>query len=54
MLFFVEGPLRDPAQTVKASTLPIGAAYAIGKIPGLSVHWGFAVGVVVGDRCSAS
>lgn len=47
MLFFVEGPLRDPAQTVKASTPPIGAAYAIGKIPGFGVHWGLLVGVGV-------
>ena len=46
-LFFVEGPLRDPAQTVKASTLPIGAAYAVGKIPGTSIHWGLVAGIVV-------
>lgn len=46
-LFFVEGPLRDPAQTVKASTLPIGAAYMVPKIPGLNIHWGFAVGVAL-------
>ena len=47
MLFFVEGPLRDPGQTAKASTLPIGPGYMIGKIPGFGVHWGFAVAVVV-------
>lgn len=47
MQFFVEGPLRDPGQTAKASTLPIGGLYAVGKIPGFNVHWGFAVGVVV-------
>ncbi len=47
MLFFVEGPLRDPAQTVKASTVPIGAAYSLAKVPGLGVHWGFPVGVLV-------
>lgn len=47
MLFFVEGPLRDPTQAVKASTLPIGPGYMIGKIPGLSVHWGFAAGVLL-------
>ena len=47
VLFFVEGPLRDLNQPIKASTLPIGAAYAVGKMPGLSVHWGFAVGVVL-------
>ncbi len=44
-LFFIEGPLRDPASTAKASTLPLGAAYAIGKMPWLNVHWGFAAGV---------
>ncbi len=47
MLFFVEGPLRDPAQTVKASTVPIGQSYGLSKIPGLGVHWGFPVGVLV-------
>ena len=47
MLFFVEGPLRDPGQTAKASTVPIGALYAVGKIPGLNVHWGFLVAIVV-------
>ena len=46
-LFFVEGMLRDPASTAKASTLPIGAAYAVGRMPGLNVHWGLAAGVVV-------
>ncbi len=46
-LFCVEGPLRDPASTAKASTVPIGAAYAVGKMPGLNVHWGFAAAVVV-------
>ena len=46
-LFFIEGPLRDPASTAKASTRPIGALYAVGKMPGLNVHWGFAAGVAV-------
>ena len=45
MLFFVEGPLRDPAQNAKASTLPIGALYSVGRMPELNVHWGFATGV---------
>ena len=47
MNFFVEGPLRDLNQPMKASTLPIGAAYAVPKMPGIAVHWGLAVGVVV-------
>ena len=45
MLFFVEGPLRDPAQNAKASTLPIGPLYSVGRMPELNVHWGFATGV---------
>lgn len=47
MNFFVEGPMRDPGQTMKASTLPIGAAYAVGKIPGFAVHWGLPIGCAV-------
>lgn len=47
MNFFVEGPLRDPGQTMKASTLPIGAGYGVGKFPGLTVHWGLPVGCAV-------
>ncbi len=46
-LFCVEGPLRDPGQPLKPSTLPIGADYAVTKMPGTSVHWGLAVGVLV-------
>ena len=47
VMFFVEGPLRDPASTAKASTLPIGAAYAVGRMPWLNVHWGLAAGIVL-------
>ena len=47
MNFFVEGPLRDLNQPMKASTLPIGAAYAVPKMPGIAVHWGLATGVVL-------
>jgi general nucleoside transport system permease protein len=47
MNFFVEGPLRDLNQPVKASTLPIGPAYMVQKLPGIAVHWGLVVGVVL-------
>src|SRR3954453_15070070 len=47
MNFFVEGALRDPGSPNKASTLPIGPDYAVGAMPGLGVHWGLAVGVVL-------
>ena len=46
MNFFVEGALRDPASANKPSTMPIGDAYRIGAIPGTSVHWGLAAGIV--------
>jgi simple sugar transport system permease protein len=44
---FVEGPLRDPASLNKPSTAPIGPANTLGTIPGMDVHWGFALGIVV-------
>ncbi|MBB5753514.1 simple sugar transport system permease protein [Prosthecomicrobium pneumaticum] len=47
MNFFVEGALRDISNPNKPSTMPIGEANMIGDIPGLGVHWGFAVGIVV-------
>lgn len=47
MNFFVEGALRDPASANKPSTMPIGEAYKIGSIPGTSVHWGLAAGLVL-------
>ena len=42
MNFFVEGSLRDVSNPNKPSTMPIGDAYMVGKIPGTDVHWGFA------------
>jgi simple sugar transport system permease protein len=46
MNFFVEGSLRDLSNPNKPSTMPIGEAYMVGKIPGTEVHWGFAYGVI--------
>lgn len=43
----VEGPLRDPQSLNKPSTLPVGDANMIGNIPGVEVHWGLCIGVVV-------
>lgn len=47
MNFFVEGLLRDPASANKPSTMPIGDAYRVGAMPGTSVHWGLAAGLVL-------
>jgi ABC-type uncharacterized transport system permease subunit len=47
MNFFVEGSLRDLTNPNKPSTMPIGDAYLVGKIPGTDVHWGLAAGIVL-------
>jgi ABC-type uncharacterized transport system permease subunit len=47
MNFFVEGMLRDPGNPNKPSTRPIGDANMVGNIPGMEVHWGLVVGVVL-------
>src|SRR6202030_2471384 len=47
MNFFVEGSLRDLTNPNKPSTMPIGDAYMVAKIPGTDVHWGLAAGIVL-------
>lgn len=44
---FVEGPLKDPQSLNKPSTLPIGEINMIGNLPGLDVHYGLLIGVLV-------
>lgn len=46
MNHLVEGPLRDPASLNKPSTAPLSEALRLGEMPGMDVHWGFAIGVV--------
>lgn len=43
----ISGPIRDFSQTLKAQSWSIPAAFTIGNIPGLSVHWGLVIGLVV-------
>src|SRR5882672_4498450 len=47
MNFFVEGSLRDLSNPNKPSTMPLGDAYMVGKLPGTDVHWGLAAGVLL-------
>ncbi|HVZ12871.1 MAG TPA: ABC transporter permease [Bauldia sp.] len=47
MNFFVEGVLRDPSDPNKPSTAQIGDANMVGNIPGMDVHWGLVVGIVL-------
>jgi general nucleoside transport system permease protein len=42
----VEGPLRDPGSLNKPSTAPIDAAFRVGNIPGMDVHWGLVAGIL--------
>ena len=46
LFFFVEGPLRDPNDPNKPSTLPIGAENMVGPIPGTEIHWGLVAGII--------
>lgn len=43
----VEGPLRDPSSLDKPSTHPIDPSYLLPVIPGLNVHVGLAISVVL-------
>ncbi len=43
----VETVLRDPASLNKPSTRPLPEALMLPALPGLDVHWGLAVGIVV-------
>jgi general nucleoside transport system permease protein len=43
----VETVLRDPASLNKPSTHPLPEAYLLPPLPGLDVHWGLGVGIVV-------
>ena len=46
--FLIEGVLRDPADPNRPSTKAIGAENMIGNIPGLEVHWGLVVALMLG------
>ena len=46
--FLVEGVLRDPSDPNRPSTKAIGAENMVGKVPGLDVHWGLVVAVILG------
>lgn len=43
----ISGPIRDFSQTLKAQSWSIPSEFATANIPGLSVHWGLVVGLVV-------
>ncbi|MGI9386791.1 MAG: ABC transporter permease [Methyloligellaceae bacterium] len=47
MNHLISGPIRDFDQVLKTSSWSIPEALMVGTIPGLDVHWGFAVGIGV-------
>ena len=49
----VETVLRDPASLNKPSTKPLADNFLLPAMPGLDVHWGLGVGVVVALACWA-
>ena len=47
MNHLVTGPIRDFAQILKPASWSVPKEFMVGTIPGLDVHWGLIVGVVV-------
>lgn len=47
MNHLVSGPIRDFDQVLKASSWSIPEALIVGALPGLDVHWGLVVGIVL-------
>lgn len=47
LLHLVSGPIRDFDQALKASSWSVPETLRVGTLPGLDVHWGLGVGVVV-------
>ena len=46
--FLIEGVLRDPTDPNRPSTRAIGGENMIGNVPGLDVHWGLVVALLLG------
>lgn len=46
MNHLVTGPIRDFAQVLKPASWSVGEHFMIGNLPGTSIHWGLAFGVV--------
>ena len=47
MNHLVSGPIRDFAQVLKPASWSIPEGFRLGDMPGTSVHWGLAVGMMV-------
>ncbi len=47
LLHLVSGPIRDLDQVLKPSSWSVPADLRLGDMPGIDVHWGLGIGVVV-------
>ncbi len=47
MHHLITGPIRDYEQVLKTSSWSISSEFMVGSIPGLDVHWGLAIGIVI-------
>ncbi|MGE0237191.1 MAG: ABC transporter permease [Parvibaculaceae bacterium] len=47
MNHLISGVMRDPAVVHRPSSWSVGDAFMVGQIPGITVHWGLAAGVIL-------
>lgn len=47
MNHLISGVMRDPTVVHRPSSWSVGEAFMVGEIPGMTVHWGLAVGVLM-------
>jgi ABC-type uncharacterized transport system permease subunit len=47
MNHLITGPMRDYDQVLKTSSWSISENFMVGSMPGLNVHWGLMVGIVI-------
>jgi simple sugar transport system permease protein len=47
MNHLISGVMRDPTVVHRPSSWSVGDAFMVGQMPGITVHWGLAVGVVL-------
>lgn len=47
MNHLISGPMRDPSVVHRPSSWSIGTEFALGHLPGTSIHWGLVFGLIV-------
>jgi simple sugar transport system permease protein len=47
MNHLISGPMRDPTVVHRPSSWSVGDTFIVGQMPGITVHWGLAVGIIL-------